>query len=127
MEILEIIDKQLNDVLKIPYQLGQWNGDVIYPYSVGELTEEPTTTEDGHKTSTLLITAFHRGEGAMLKLLEVKERIENHFNFIYGLRGETEKGAFVIYYDSSFFVPTGEANLKKIQINLTIHEWKGVV
>lgn len=127
MEILEIIDKQLNDVLKIPYQLGQWNDDVIYPYSVGELTEEPPTTEDGHKTSTLLITVFHRGEGAMLKLLDVKERIENHFNSIYGLRGETEKGTFVIYYDSSFFVPTGEADLKKIQINLTIHEWKGAV
>lgn len=127
MDKLEIIGKQLNDVLKIPYRLGQWNSNVTYPYSVGEITEEPVTTEDGHETSTLLITVFHRGDEAILKLEEVKEKIKNHFNPIYGLRGETDSGTIVIYYDGSFFVPTGEADLKKIQINLSIKEWKGAV
>lgn len=124
MDKLEIIGKQLNDVLKIPYRLGQWNSDVTYPYSVGEITEEPPTTEDGHETSTLLITVFHRGTDAILKLEEVKEKIKNHFNPIYGLRGWTGSGAIVIFYDGCFFIPTGEDDLKKMQINLKIEEWK---
>lgn len=127
MEKLEFIGHQLNEVLNIPYRLGQWNSVVAYPYSVGEITEDPITTEDGHETSTLLITVFHRGEDALLKLDEVKEKIKKHFSPIYGLRGETDSGTIVIYYDGSFYVPTGEADLKKIQINLSIQEWKGAV
>lgn len=124
---LELIGQQLNEVLNIPYRLGQWNSDVKYPYAVGELTEEPINTEDGHETSELLITAFHRGADAILELEEVKEKIKKHFPPIYGLRAKTKNGTIVIFYTGSFFVPTGEADLKKIQINLSIHEWKGDV
>ena len=124
---LEFIGYQLNEVLHIPYRLGQWNSGVEYPYSVGEITEEPTSTEDGYETSKLLITVFHRGDEAILDLEKVKEKIKKHFSPIYGLRAETESGTIVIYYDGSFYVPTGEADLKKIQINLSIKEWKGAV
>ena len=124
---LEFIGKQLNEVLSIPYRLGQWNSVVEYPYSTGEITEESPTTEDGHETSELLITVFHRGKDALLELEEVKEKIKKHFSPIYGLRDETENGTIVIFYNGSFFIPTGEADLKKIQINLSIHEWKGDV
>lgn len=124
MEKLEFIGKQLNEVLKIPYRLGQWNSDVKYPYSVGEITEDPINTEDGHESSTLLLTVFHRGTNAVLELEEVKEKIKKHFSPVGGLHGWTDSGAIVIFYDGSFFVPTGEADLKKIQINLQIEEWK---
>ena len=122
---LEFIGYQLNEVLNIPYRLGQWNSDVKYPYSVGEITEEAPTTEDGYEASTLLLTVFHRGDEALLELEEVKEKIKKHFSPIYGLRAATESGTIVIYYDGSFYVPTGEADLKKIQINLKIKAWKG--
>lgn len=125
MEKLTFIDEQLNNVLKIPYQLGQWTSDVIYPYFVGEFTEEPTTTEDGYESSTLLITGFHRG--AMLDLEEAKAKIKKHFDPIFGLRAKTDSGSIAVFYNGAFFVPTGEANLKRIEINLSIKEWKGVL
>lgn len=124
MEKLGYISEQMN-ILSVPYEFGQWNSKVTYPYFVGEITEEPTTTEDGFEQSTLLITGFHRG--TFSELLEVKEKIKKHFDPIDGLRGSTKNGAIAVFYDGFFFVPTGEADLKKIQINLTIKEWKGAV
>lgn len=124
MEKLAFINEQLNNVLNIPYELGQWTSDVTYPYFVGEFTEEPTTTEDGYEASTLLITGFHRGE--MLDLEEAKAKIKKHFDPIFGLRAKTDSGSIAVFYNGAYFVPTGEKNLKRIEINLSIKEWKGV-
>ena len=110
-------------VIAIPYEFGEWASDVRYPYYVGEITEEPTITEDGAEQSTLILTGFHRGK--LIKLEQDKERIKKHFHPIYGLRGNTDSGAIAVFFDGSFYVPTGEANLKKIEIHLKIKEWKG--
>lgn len=123
MEKLGYINKQMN-ILSVPYEFGQWNSTVSYPYFVGEITEEPITTEDGFEQSTLLITGFHRG--TYQELLEINEKIKRHFDPNNGLRGSIDSGAIVVFWDGSFFIPTGDATLKKIQINLKIKEWKGV-
>lgn len=125
MNKLGFIGEQLNNVLSVPYEFGQWNSDIQYPYFVGEITEEPITQEDGFEQSTLLLTGFHRG--ALIDLEKIKERIKRHFDPIYGLRDSDEDGAIIVLYDGAFYIPTGEADLKKIQINLTIKEWKGAV
>lgn len=123
MSKLGYISEQLN-ILSVPYEFGQWNSDISYPYFVGEITEEPITTEDGFEQSTLLLTGFHRG--TFSELLEINEKIKRHFDPINGLRGSIDGNTIVVFWDGSFSVPTGEADLKKIQINLTIKEWKGV-
>lgn len=127
MEKLNFIGYQLNDVLKIPYRFGQWNAAVQYPYAVGEITEEPISTEDGHESSTFLLTVFCRGQEALLELSRIKEKVKKHFPAVYGLRGSTEKGAIDVFYDGAMFVSTGKDNLKTMQINLKIEEWKGAV
>ena len=124
MDKLNFISNQM-DSIAVPYEFLMWTSDVKYPYFVGEITEEPTTTEDGFEESTLLLTGFHRG--AMIDLLEIKEKIKKHFNPICGLSGTTDSGSIVVFFDGFFPVPTGEADLKKIQINLKIKEWKGAV
>lgn len=121
MEKLKFINEQLEDI-GVPYEFGEWSSDVVYPYFVGEITEEPATTEDGFEPSTMLLTGFTRG--GYLDLEIMKDKIKNRFHPIHGLRGWTEKGAIVVSYDGSFYVPTGEADLKRIQINLQIKEWK---
>lgn len=121
MDKLKFINQQM-EAIGIPYEFGQWSSEITYPYWVGEITEEPITTEDGHEMSTLLLTGFTRGN--YLDLETAKETIKKHFHPIHGLRGWTDSGAIVVFYDGSFFVPTGEADLKRIQINLQIHEWK---
>ena len=121
MDKLKFINEQL-EAIGIPYEFGQWSSEITYPYWVGEITEEPITTEDGHEMSTLLLTGFTRGN--FLDLETAKETIKKHFHPIHGLQGWTDSGAIVVIYDGSFFVPTGEADLKRIQINLKIKEWK---
>ena len=48
-----------------------------------------------------------------------------HFNPIYGLRIPTETGALIITYESANYIPQNDSDLKKIEINLKIAEWKG--
>jgi hypothetical protein len=123
MDKLKFINEQMT-AIGVPYEFGQWSSEITYPYWVGEITEEPITTEDGLEPSTMLLTGFTRG--SYLELETAKETIKKHFDPIHGLRGCDDSGAIVVFYDGSFFVPTGEADLKRIQINLTIKEWKGV-
>ena len=124
MEKLKFINEQMT-ALGIDYQFGEWTSEIKYPYYVGEITEEPVTTEDGLEESTLLLTGFHRGK--FIDLETDKERIKNHFNPITGMSAKTDSGSIVVFFDGSFYVPTGEADLKKIQINLKIKEWKGAI
>ena len=124
MDKLGFISEQLGGIA-IPYEFGEWGSDVVYPYYTGEITEEPATTEDGAEQSTLILNGFHRGK--LIALEQDKEKIKKLFNPIYGLRGETDSGAIAVFFDGAFYVPTGEADLKRIQINLKIKEWKGIM
>ena len=115
------IKQQMNS-LAIPYELGGWESKVTYPYFTGEPTETPTTSEDGYEESTLLLTGFHRGKYIVLE--EIKEKVKKHFDSNYGLRASTYSGSIAVFFDGCFQIQTGEAELKRIQINLLIKEWK---
>lgn len=124
MDKLKFVNEQM-DIIAVPYEFGGWTSDIKYPYSVGEITENPVTTEDGLEESEMILTVFHRGAYADLEL--VKERIKRHFDPINGLCAKTDGGSIAVFFDGSFYVPTGEADLKRLQIDLKIKEWKGAV
>ena len=124
MDKLKFINDQM-DILSVPYEFGEWTQAVKSPYFVGEITEEPSTTEDGLEESTMILTGFTRGK--FIELEREKNKIKQHFNHIHGLRADTDNGSIIVFFDGSFYIPTGEADLKKIQINLKIKEWKGVI
>lgn len=124
MDKLKFISEQMDEI-EVPYEFGEWTSPVCYPYFVGEISEEEPTTEDGLEQSILLLTGFHRG--AYADLLEFLAKIKQHFHPIHGARAETEGGAIAVFYAGSMYVPTNEAQLKKIQINLKIKEWKGEI
>ena len=119
---LKIINKAM-ETLGFEYGFVRYNKKpVVYPYWVGEYQENTPTSESGYSTSSFLLTGFHRGEWADLETQ--KEQIENHFNKVSGKTVIAEDGSAVaIFYTHSFVVPTMDAELKRIQINLEIHEW----
>ena len=121
MDKLKFINQQMA-AIGVPYEFGEWSSAVVYPYTVGEITEEPTMTTDGLEESTMILTSFHRG--ALIELEKIKDKIKKHFNPVHGLNGWTDSGAIVVFFDGSFYVPTNEAELRKLQINLRIKEWK---
>ena len=124
MDKLKFIADQMA-AIDIPYEFMEWTSEVKYPYFVGEITEHEPTTEDGAEFSTMILTGFHRSKN--VELSQANAKIKKHFGTIFGLRARTENGAIAVFYAGAFFVPTGEADLKRIQINLTIKEWKGDV
>ena len=124
MDKLKFINEQMG-VIAVPYELGEWTSAVKYPYFVGEYTDEPIETEDGAEESTLILTGFHRGKNILYELEKAKKKIKKHFPAIEGLRAETDSGTIAVFFDGAFPIPTGEAELKRIEIHIKIKEWKG--
>lgn len=122
-EVRKIINDAMTS-LGLEYSFMEYAGNpVVYPYFVGEVTETEGVTEDGLQESTFLLTGFSRG--TWLELEETREKIENYFNRVSGLTVITDSGSGVaIFYAHSLVVPTGDAELKKVQINLSVKEWK---
>lgn len=121
MSVLGIIKTEM-DSMGIPYEFMEWTDAVQYPYWIGEYSETPTDTEDGAKECTVILTGTTKG--TWLELEQTRARIENRF--FHGVNYSTDDGAVVIHYGNSFPVPTGEADLKRIQINLQVKEWRNI-
>lgn len=120
--MLGFINTELEKIA-VRYAFGEWTGPARYPYWVGELTEEPTYTEDGMEEATVILTGFNRGDYTTLEA--EKNKIKKHFSPVVGLQGDVEGGAVVAFYDGSFPVPTGEEGIKRIEVHLKIKLWKG--
>ena len=113
----------INDVLTqngINYEFMRWTTDIVYPYFVGEFIEPEPQSEDGGHDVTFLLTGHTRG--SYLELIEVKDKIENLFDQTKAILPNGNGVAFL--YGGSTPVPTLDAELKRIEINLIIKGWK---
>lgn len=121
--VLKIVSDAMS-TLGIEYGLVTYDKDpIVYPYFVGQYTEQEPLTEDGLRTGVLKLDGWNRG--TLLTLENARERIEQTFDPISGLVATLDDGSVVaIFYAGSLNVPTGDAELKRIQINLSIKEWK---
>lgn len=101
---------------------GNADGEIVYPYFVGEYTESPPMYENGLQEATIMLTGFHRGTWAELEA--AKAKIENYFNKVSGKTVMADDGsAVIVFYDSALIVPKEDARLKSLQINLSVQEW----
>lgn len=117
--------KYISDKLKdagIPYAFMVWSKEVTYPYFVGEYTETEPLYEYGESETTFMITGT--AKGSWLALENAKDTIRELFPedgaghiFVNGV------GIAVMYSDSKP-IPTNTDELKRIQINLKIKEWR---
>lgn len=123
MDLLTVISDGMAE-LGIEYEFGEYTKwPMVYPYFVGQYTEPEPSTEDGLQGSTFMLYGF--GRGTWLELEEAKAKIENYFNRIYGKAVTVDDGSAVaVFYGGALNVPTGDAELKKIQINLHCKEWR---
>lgn len=118
---LKIISDAM-EALGLNYAFMEWTEKAKYPYFVGEYQEITPTNESGMQESTFLLTGFSRD--SWLALVADTEAIRDYFNKVSGKTVIAEDGtAVAIFYANSFVLPTGDAELKKIQINLDVKEW----
>lgn len=123
IEALAFINDTLNDA-GIEYEFGQWSSNSIPSlYFVGEFTDIESLNEDGLQETSFLITGTTHG--SWLELIEAKEKIEELFPSGSGKIVMLDNGSsLAIYFGTAIVVPTDTMELKRIQINLTIKEWK---
>ena len=117
---LKFISEKL-ERLKIPYAFEEWTANEgPDPYFVGEYNEVESTEreENGYQETTFILTGTGR---KWLGLEQAKEIIENNITETAIL---PNGNGIAVFYSNSFPVPTGDAELKRIQINLTIKEWR---
>lgn len=119
--MLKTIATELQN-MGIPYEYGEWTGELTYPYFVGEYSEFVTLTEDGKREYTFILNGFSRGRWSELE--QIKEQIRGHFPTVGGFRTSTDNGSIVISYDNTITIHETD-DLKRIQINLNVQEWKG--
>ena len=119
--VLNHISKKLTEA-GINYEFVEWKSDIVYPYSVGEYVEPEPMTEDGLHELSFTLNGFTRG--SWLDLENAKETIEKLFANDTSI---LDNGSGVdVSYSGSLIVPTGDAELKRIQINLSIKEWRAI-
>ena len=111
------------EILGLNYAFMHWADSPAYPYFTGSYQESESMTEDGLQESTFILNGWTRN--TWLELEQAKEKIGNYFNRISGKRVIVEDGSAVaIFYANSLVIPTGDAELKRIEIHLTVKEWK---
>lgn len=110
---------------QIPYEFMEYTSsiDSITSYWVGEYSEIEPATEDGLEETQFILTGT--GKGSCLELEEQKDKIKQLFHEIQGKRAILDNGSGIaVFYGNAFPVVTGDGFLKRIQINLTVKEWR---
>ena len=118
IESLKFINNKLEEN-NINYEFMQWTKDIVYPYFVGEYQESEPLFEDGMKETTFILTGFSKG--SWLEFEQTKEKIEKIFSNATVIL--PNGNGLAVFYSGSLVIPTGDAELKRIQINLAIKEW----
>lgn len=112
----------LMDSLSIPYAFMEWKEKPPEEgYFVGDYIESPTVdrTENGHAEYTFILRGFTRKEWTFLE--QAKRKIEKKAASTTILPDGT---GLAVFYDYGEHVPTGDASLKSIKINLRMQEWR---
>ena len=118
---LAYIDKLMQEV-GIPYAFMEWKEKPPEDcYFVGDFIESPTMDreENGHTECQFILRGFSRKSWLLLE--HAKRQIEKHAATTTILEDGT---GLAVFYSHGEHVPTGDAELKSIKINLNIEEWK---
>ncbi len=92
-------------------------------YFVGEYQEIEMGDESGEEDTIFILTGFSREN--MIRLEQAKEKIKKCFPRNNGRVEKMASGTVAaVFYENSFPVPMENEELKKMQINLQVKEWK---
>lgn len=117
MTWLGYIDEQLSSI--IDYQLDEWKGDLVFPYWVGDYQENTYDFDQGYHEYSFTLTGTTKGTYAQLE--SDRQKIEELFgNHTYAVKGH----GIAIYYENSLMIPSTDEQIKRMEIHLTVKEWR---
>ena len=118
-ESLAIIDADMES-LGLNYAFQRWTDDDVDTYFVGEFAGVPSDSLEAE--TSFILTGFTRG--AFIELMDAQEKIEKLYRNGKTAILDSGTGVAVLFENTLGNLPTGVAEVQKIQINLTIKEWK---
>lgn len=120
-EALKTINARLSEA-GINYHFARYNygGSPVYPYYVGSYSETGDGQEDGSLGAALTISGWTRGD--WIDLERGKAVIRGLFPTT-GYTAVRERTGLAVTYARSQVIPTGDAELKRIDITLNVKEW----
>lgn len=125
IEVLGIIKDAMKE-MNLPYAFMEYTADedsLPNTYFVGEYQELEPLNEDGEEDAVFILTGFSREK--WIQLEEAKEKIKKYFPKSTGKMAATDSNTVAaIFYTNSLPIPVENDELKKMQINLTVKEWK---
>ena len=107
--------------MSLPYSFDSWQSEVKLPYFVGEISEVPTSDEDGKREFDFILTG--EDVDTYSRLLEYSEGIQKRYK--YGHSVVIDGGVVKIVYNNTITVPVEDESVKRIQINITVYLWEG--
>lgn len=111
----------LNTLLStiINYEFGTWESDLVFPFWVGEYQELPFNYEQQKSEYSFTLTGTTKGTYKELEedKAKIKALLSEHTAIIEEAHG------VAIYYDGAIQIPSEDAQIKRMQITLTIQEW----
>ena len=114
--------KAAMEEMSLEYAFRRFRRKPAYPYFVGDYMEADPLSEDGLQECTFILTGFARGSGSEDDLETAKDKIRNYFAQ-EGRAFPFADGVVAVAYGSAQPIPTEDAELDRIQINLTVKEW----
>lgn len=124
-QALAYINRRLTDA-GLNYHFGRYDygeGSPVYPYHVGEYSEDPVESEDGGQLTTLTLHSWARGANAALALEQDKAKIRALFPPVGGDRAILDGSGVVVAYGRSQYIPTEESELKRLETTIIVNEW----
>ncbi len=118
LELLAAFKSAL-DSLGVEAAFRAYTGDK-YPYLTYEYYETDTTHEDGGTKGEMLCEIWTRNTFA--ELIDIKEKLKGFFK---QRNIKVNNNVYHFDYVSSTPEDTGDAELKKLQVNIAIRYWKG--
>ena len=113
INVLTLIKSEM-EKLNIPYTFDTWDKDIELPQFIGEISETPTTDEDGCNEYTFILTGYATNYSY---LFGVAEQLKSKFK-----TSDTVENV-VITYLSTNNINNGTDDLKQVQITLKIKDW----
>ena len=124
IEALSIINDAMEE-MGLNYAFMEYRAKDYEPlpemYFVGEYQELEPDSEDGEESAIFILTGFSRGK--WIQLEEAKEKIKKCFQ-TEGKTVVAEGSVIAVFYANSLPILVENDELKEIQINLTVKEWK---
>ena len=113
-DVLELISDEM-ERLNIPYTFNGWDSEQEIPKFIGDITEVKNPYEDGKNEYSFNLTGFGQTYDQLYSYAEALKKEYKNSKLVNGM---------VITYENTDNIPNNSEDLKQIQINFNIKNWR---